>query len=374
MPTKRIIVAVTNDLITDQRVHKVCLFLKERGHMVCLVGRKKRDSRAMDPRSYTTRRMKLLFEKGALFYAAFNFRLLLRLIFSRADIIVANDLDTLMACSIAAKLKGAKLVYDSHEYFTEVPELQHRPAIRRIWERIEQRYFPKADQVITVNASIASLYEKKYGRSLHVVRNIPSSAPFPPLKSRAELGLPEEKKIIIIQGAGINIHRGNEEMLRAMCFIPDALLLIIGNGDVVEQLKKETQQLSLSEKVRFFPRMPYGEMMQFTRNSDLGITLDKDNNLNYRFSLPNKIFDFIRAGIPVMASDLPEVKNIVNSYHIGQICPSHQPEIIAEHINRLFSDTALYAELKANTQTAARELSWENECQVLEKVYSLLKA
>ena len=163
----RVLVSVTNDLYTDQRVHKVCMFLLSQRYEVQLIGRRRRSSVPLPKRPYSTVRMPLLFEKGALFYAFFNLRLFLRLFFSRADILLANDLDTLLANHWAKKFKRkARLVYDSHEYFTEVPELIHRPKVRKIWLRIEERIFPKLKDVYTVNESIASIYAEKYNLSL----------------------------------------------------------------------------------------------------------------------------------------------------------------------------------------------------------------
>ncbi|HCA82648.1 MAG TPA: glycosyltransferase [Flavobacteriales bacterium] len=374
MPGKHISVAVTNDLLTDQRVHKVCTYLCEKGNTVTLIGRKRKNSTELPARAYKTVRMRLLLEKGAFFYAFFNLRLFFRLLFSKSDIIVSNDLDTLLACRMASRLKRIPLVYDTHEYFTEVPELVNRPRVRRIWERIEERIFPKLEHIITVNESIADMYHKKYGKTIHVVRNIPSIKTGNEKKSRQELHLPEDKTILIIQGAGINIDRGNEEMVMAMEHLSNCLLLIIGNGDVVEDLKKLSQQLQLQDRILFFPRMEYSELMQYTRNSDIGITLDKDSNLNYKFSLPNKLFDFIHAGIPVLASDLPEVKRITLGYKTGHIVSSHDPKTIAAAIKKMMDDPKEMEAMRNNTKTAALDLTWEKECETLNKIYRALGA
>ena len=134
---KHAIVSVTNDLYTDNRVDKICFFLEKQGYSVLLVGRIRKNSNALPTRSYRTKRMKLLNEKGVLFYAEYNFRLFLFLLFHRAALLVSNDLDTLLANYAASKFKpNATLVYDSHEYFTEVPELTSRPKIKKIWEGI----------------------------------------------------------------------------------------------------------------------------------------------------------------------------------------------------------------------------------------------
>jgi glycosyltransferase involved in cell wall biosynthesis len=370
MTKQRIIVTVTNDLVTDQRVHKVCMFLHERGHDVLLVGRKRKMSPDIDVRPYLTRRMKLLFEKGALFYAAFNLRLFFFLLFSKFDLVVANDLDTLLACYRASKFRGKKLVYDSHEYFTEVPELIHRPRVQKFWEGIEKRIFPKLQVISTVNESIAGLYEKKYGKNLFVVRNIPPLRQLKKTKTRSDLGLPEDKKILIIQGAGINIHRGNEEMVSAMKYLDGFLLLICGDGDVVPQLKDMVVRDQLNDRVNFYSRMPYSELMEFTQNADMGITLDKANNINYKFSLPNKLFDFIHAGIPVLSSDLPEVGKIVREHCVGVITATHDPEKIAALIRQTFSDDIQMETFRENCKRATQSLTWENECKVLDKMYS----
>ncbi|MBS3739705.1 MAG: glycosyltransferase, partial [Psychroflexus sp.] len=163
---KRVIVAVTNDLVTDQRVHKVCQFLERTGFDVLLVGRKQRKSLPLEKRSYRTARMKLLFESGPLFYAEYNMRLFLFQLFHRSHLLVANDLDTLLATWLASRIQGNPVVYDAHEYYCGTPELVTRPFVQSIWRSIERWIFPKLKDVITVNGSIASLYEKEYGKKL----------------------------------------------------------------------------------------------------------------------------------------------------------------------------------------------------------------
>jgi len=131
----RIIISVVSDLVTDQRVHRTAATLYREGHEVVLVGRKKRESLAIN-REYNTVRFKLWWEKGPMFYAAYNLRLFFYLLFHRADVLVSNDLDTLLPTYIISNLQRSKLLYDTHEYFTEVPELVSRPQVQKIWKLI----------------------------------------------------------------------------------------------------------------------------------------------------------------------------------------------------------------------------------------------
>lgn len=369
---KKVIVSVVNDLSTDQRVHKVCTTLQGLGYDVMLVGRLQRKSQPLAPRNYTTRRMFLLFEKGPLFYAEFQLRLFLFLLLRNPALLVSNDLDTLLPNFLASKLTGAKLVYDSHELFCEVPELQHNSVKKNIWKSIERWIFPKLKYVFTVNNSIAKIYSEEYNVNIRVVRNIPllSAQQNVAALSKKELGIPENKKIIVLQGAGINIDRGAEEAVQAMQFVENAVLMIVGSGDVMDVLKELALKYKLADKVIFTGKVPFEKLVQYTRHADLGLTLDKDTNINYKYSLPNKLFDYIHAGVPVLASGLVEIEAIIREYKTGDCIENHDPGHIASKINRILGDEELLREWKKNCKIAASKLNWEEEEKQLQEVYS----
>lgn len=367
---KRAIVSVTNDLYTDNRVNKICLFLEKQGYDVLLVGRRKKDSVELPPRSYQTKRFKLAKEKGAAFYALYNLRLFFFLLTKRASLLVSNDLDTLLANYAASKFKpNARLVYDTHEYFTEVPELIHRPRVQKFWVGIESWIFPKLKTIYTVNESIAQIYRDKYKKKVLVVRNISPSFEANSLPSKSELGIPESTFLIIIQGAGINVDRGSEEAIEAMKMIENACLMIVGDGDVVAHLKETVEQEDLSGKVRFYGKRPYAEMMAFTQHADIGLTLDKPTNMNYLYSLPNKVFDYIHASTPIIATDLVEIKRVIEKHELGTILTELTPENLANAIRDLQENPSKLAQFKANCEEASKVENWENEQQILEEIY-----
>ncbi|HKR06531.1 MAG TPA: glycosyltransferase [Bacteroidia bacterium] len=371
--SKVIIISVITDLVTDQRVHRAAMTLTNQGNQVVLVGRRLKKSLPLDSRPYKTVRFKLWFEKGPMFYASYNLRLFIFLMFNGADILLANDLDTLPANYLAARLNNMPLVYDSHEYFTEVPELENRPFVKKIWKSIEQFIFPQLKYIYTVNDSIAGLYQKEYNKKIAVVRNIPDVPPQDEIpdskKMKGDLGIDSNKKIIILQGAGINIERGAEEAVEAMNYIDDAVLLIVGGGDVMPFLKEIVQVNKLEKKVIFRDKMPYWQLINYTKIADMGLTLDKNTNLNYAKSLPNKLFDYIHANIPVLGSQVTEVKKIIEEYKIGAVIENHDPEHIAEKIKFMLADESRIEWWKKNLTLAAGELSWSKEEKKLLKVF-----
>ncbi|MCC6600978.1 MAG: glycosyltransferase [Crocinitomicaceae bacterium] len=367
MKSLHVTMLVSNDLVFDQRVAKVCDTLTARGFTITLVGRKFAGSPKIH-RAYQTIRFRLPFRKGILFYASLNLRLFFYLLFAKMDIIHANDLDTLLPAYLVATWRKKKIVYDSHEYFTGAEGLTGRKFQKWVWESIEKRIFPKLKNVFTVNRSIASIYSEKYNVPVKVMRNIPIFNSLIHVKSREELGLPGDKKIIILQGAYIDPDRGGMEAVEAMQFLENVLLLIVGSGRDMENLKRKRIELGLEDKIRIFPRMPYEELRHYTTNADLGLSLDKPVHLNYTYSLPNKLFDYIHAGIPVLASDLPELRTVILERNVGAVLSKVTPEDLAEAVRSML-ESGDYAVWKRNAIEARKNLNWQNECMDLINVY-----
>lgn len=368
MLKQKVIVSVSSDLVTDNRVHRTCSVLHDLGMDVLLIGRKKNNSPILNERNYRTKRLRLLFEKGPLFYAELNFRLFFILLFQKKALLYSNDLDTLLPNFIVSKLSGAKLIYDSHELFTESPELIHRKRTQGIWLGIEKMIFPKLTHIITVNDSIAQTYGKLYNQNLLVIRNIPNKFKVEQLQTKEQLGIPLNDFLVIIQGSGLNVERGIEEAVLAMNDLEGVTLMLVGDGDVMPVVKELIKINRLDDKVRIYGRRPYLEMMQFTTHADLGLTLDKPLSKNYEFSLPNKIFDYMHAGTPILASKLVEIERVITTHHIGNILTEVSPEAIASAIKEIKNNPENLANQKAACKAAAEIENWENEQLKLKKL------
>jgi len=317
--------------------------------------------------------MKLIFDRGFLFYAEYNVRLFFHLLILKKDILLSNDLDTLLPNFLISKLFFKKLVYDSHELYTEVPELTERKYVQKVWLALEKIIFPKLKNVYTVNNSIANIYSKKYDVSVRVVRNVSVKLKNIAINQELSNKIKGDKRMLIIIGSGINRDRGAEEAVAMMQYVENVVLFIIGGGDVFEKLKTMIIKLDLRNKVTILDKMTHQELMEYTKIADLGLSLDKGTNLNYEYSLPNKVFDYIQCNVPILATNRKEVAAIINKNKIGYITASLDPKKLANTVKLIFKDQELYSTTKNNLKIAAEKYSWENESKILTEIYSNLR-
>ena len=356
---KRILISVTNDLTTDQRVEKTCEVLSEIGYDVLLVGRKLKKSLPIQ-RSYKTIRFRLLFNVGFLFYAEFNIRLFIFLLFTKKDLLFSNDVDTLLPNYIISKLQNKKLVFDSHELFSEIPELVHKKRVKNVWLFLEKKLIPKLQTVITVSDSIKKHYQNLYGISAIVIRNIPVIKTINPKEFEIETN---GKKIILYQGS-VNIGRGIELMIETMPLLEEYIFVIIGDGDITEKLKNKVTNLSLVDRVKFLGKKTPNELKKLTPNATIGISLEEDLGLNYRYALPNKIFDYLHANVPVIVADLKEMKTLISNYSFGKVLQERSTECLAKTIKSME-----FISYKKELKDAKEELNWSIEKEKLTSIF-----
>ena len=365
----KIAFSVTNCICNDQRVMKIAEVVRMLDCDVTLIGRKSGNCCNSDSVPFKTKRFRMIFKRSFLFYSFFNIRLFFFLLFHKYDLLVSDDLDTLLPNYLISKLTRLPLVYDSHEYFTGVPEIQNRHFVKWVWKSIERQLFPQLKYVMTVSDSIASQYEKEYGLRPVVVRNCSGNSDEIKTFSRKELDINDDHLLLILQGTGINIDRGGSELIDAVNFTDSVSLLIVGDGDQLMFLKEKVSILGLTDRIKIIPKCPWITLMRYTRSADAGLSLDKNSNLNYQFSLPNKLFEYISAGIPVIATDLQEISKIINEFNCGILISEPSPVAISNAIISLRDNRELLIRLKHNSVTASKSVNWENESLKVVNLY-----
>jgi len=358
---KKVTLVVTSDLVTDQRVHKIATTLSKNNYHVTVIGNEKKNSLPLLKNEYyETLRFRCWFKRGKLFYIEFQLRLFfILLFFNRFDIVHANDLDTLLPAFLACKMKRKKIIYDSHEYFTQTPELINRPITQKIWLYLEKFLVPKLKNALTVNDILAEIYQKKYGVNFHSIYNVPFKLSTP-LQEKKE-------KILIYQGA-LNLGRGIELMIETMKLLPDWELWILGKGDIENQLKKLAEN---QRNIKFFGVIPHQELRNYTLQAKIGLSLEEDLGENYRVATPNKLFDYIQALVPVIVSDLPGLRFILEQHKVGFILKERTANGLS-HLIKSLENIEKYRFFQLNCQKAAKIYCWENQEKKLLNIYENL--
>ncbi len=363
---KRIICTVINDLSYDQRMIRICETLVAAGYDVKLIGRIKKKSVALVPRSFQQYRIKCFFFSGKLFYLEYNIRLFFYLLFQKKDIINAVDLDTILPAYFNAIInKKIKLVYDAHEYFTELPEIVERPLTHKIWLWIERFSLPKIKNAYTVCQSIADIFKKEYHTHFEVIRNVPFRYEFNIINKK-------EKKIILYQGS-LNDGRGIEQMIDAMEQIEGAELHLAGEGELSDYLREKTANSSAKNRIVFLGYLQPEELKKQTLQAYIGINLLENKGLNYYYSLANKTFDYIQALVPAINMDFPEYQNLNKAYKTSILIPNLDEKNIVDAIKLLLEDKKIYNQLVDNCRIAREEYVWEKERTKLINFYNTLK-
>ncbi len=366
--SKKVIISVSSDIVTDQRVLKMAGVINEADCDVIILGRILPDSLPVDDLPFRIRRFRMIFKKGFLFYKWLNIRIFFYLLFHRADILVANDLDTLLPNYIISRFKRVELIFDSHEYFTGVPELAGRKFVKGVWKYLERKTVPALDHVITVNESIADLYRKEYNIEPVVVRNLSQTHVIDPV-NRNLFCSDNENLLLVHQGTWNNDSRGLDDLLEAVRITNGVHLMVIGKGTSLDALKSKIKVDGYSDRVIFFPHMKWEEMMSYTKAADIGFSLEKGDSLSYRLSLPNKVFEYISAGVALITSGQPEVKKILDEFNCGICVDSNDPGSISKALVLLRDDRDLLLRLKENSRKAAALINWENEKIKVTSIY-----
>ena len=359
---KKIVFTVTNELDYDQRMIRICHSLSSAGYEVTLFGACFQKSTPIQPKSYRQQRIRVLFQKGKFFYLEYNLRLFFSLLFHKADIICAIDLDTILPCYWVSKLRGIRRVYDAHELFCEMQEIVTRPFIYRIWKGIEKYTVPRFTNGYTVNQPIAAEFHQMYQVNYEVIRNMPL---LQPIRS-----FPSPDRYFLYQGA-VNEGRSFETLIPAMKTV-NATLLICGDGNFMHQARKLVSDHGLESKVLFKGKLLPAELRRITEEAWAGITIFEKTGASNFMSLANRYFDYLHAGIPQVCVDYPVYHELNTHYEVALLTDDLSAENLANKMNCLLEDELLYNRLKQECLKAREHWNWQQEEKKLISFYQQL--
>ncbi len=296
-----------------------------------------------------------------------------------ADIYHGHDLTALPVAYQAAQRHGAKFVYDSHELFLERNTRQPISQTEKtLWRLIEEFLIRRASAVITVNEPIANELTQRYQvKTPTVIMNAPfQRRDFLDDKDRnlrTILGVSDEYCLLLYSG-GRTFNRGLEKLINSLSDLPNCHLVLLGMGSDEYNKKLQTlaREVGVQSRVSFFGPVPSEEVTAYAASADLGIVANENVCLNNYYSSPNKLFEYILAGLPVAASDFPVMKKIIEQFEIGCTFDPSSPQNIAQAVLHMLEDSEKLQRMKQNTFIAAQVYNWENESKKLIELYSQL--
>ena len=296
------------------------------------------------------------------FYLKFIWHIKLKLLTTKASIIFAEDIYTLPFAVIFGKLKRAKIYYDSRELFGHLAGLKKKKFKQAFWKWTEKFFIKKADYVIVTGQMDGEFLKKEYGlKNIILLRNLPRYyKPSPKLDLHSQLRIDKMKKIILYQGVLLK-GRGIEKVFAVLNELPDHVFVIAGGGEFEEYYKNLASEMNLTDQVIFLGKLTQDELPKITSSADVGVSLIENLSTSYYYALPNKLFEYIMAEIPVIVSNLPQMKEVVEKYDVGfAIDVDNKAELITA-IKKLSEDSSLYKSKKQNCHIASQQLNWEKE-------------
>lgn len=308
------------------------------------------------------------------FYLKFYSILKLKLLSKKYDIIFAEDLYCLPACVIVGKIKGAKVIYDCRELFGFLAGLKNKKFVQKLWSIVEKIFIGKADIVITTGEMDSEFIRKNYSIKQDIVlRNLPLyKKPDSALNYYEMLGIKRSKKVLIYQGVVVH-GRGLKMIFDFLQTSDEFVLVILGSGELIKYYKNLSAELNLSNKVFFVGKIPQDELIKYTAGGFVGLSLIENVSLSYYYALPNKLFEYIMAEIPVITTNLPQMKKIIDEFKVGCSVNENDIKELKEVLFKLSNDESLYKQLKSNCKKASEILNWNKEFEILESTITNLK-
>jgi glycosyltransferase involved in cell wall biosynthesis len=288
---------------------------------------------------------------------------------TRATTFLASELYSLPAAWCASVFTGATLVYDSRELYSAIAALHKRPFTQRFWTLCERVCARRAVSIVTVNPSLAKFLRETFTRhTIHIVRNIPFHQDITDrTRLRKHLNISDEKKIVLYQG-GLQNGRGIGIALSLAQHFPDTEFVFLGSGPLRQTIEESSRRFPT---IRLIEAVPMQELITYTAGADLGWCVIENFGLSYYYSLPNKLFEYIMAGIPVIGSAFPEIQNIIDTHHIGITIDPENISALAESLRQMLTDKNAIAHYRENCRRASESLTWQNETGSLLKAFSL---
>lgn len=367
----KIVIAFLGNISYDSRSRNLVVSLKNNGYDPSFIGFDWLTRGFISVRDDNIYVKKLSKRISVIFYLKFAFLLTFKLFQSNAKFYLAEDIYTLPFVAFVSYFKKAKVIYDSREIYAHLAGLSKRKTVQMFWRWIEKTFIKSAYVIITTGEMDSAFIEKEYNlKETVIIRNLPLSKEISEsFDFRDYYKISEEIKILLYQGV-ILPGRGLSIIFEVMNRLENCVLVILGDGEYKEHCQKTVKEKKLEDKVFFFGKVKQNDLLKHTSGADIGLAIIENLSLSYYYALPNKMFEYIYCGLPVIASNLPQMKSIIDKYQVGLTVNAENHKEIVDAINLLVNDEEQRNKLIANCRMASLELNWGNE---IKKLYPFLE-
>jgi glycosyltransferase involved in cell wall biosynthesis len=296
------------------------------------------------------------------YYFRFLFLLIRDLLKYKADFYFAEDIYTLPIVYFFAKLNKAKIYYNSREIYAHLAGLRNKNIVQKLIAKIESKFIRKVNMVLVTGEMDANYLKEVYSiDNLFVLRNLPKYIEhIKKIDLREKLNIPQTDRILLYQGVILE-GRGILKLINLLHDIPNVHFVIVGEGEYRKQFEQEVSKSEVSDKIHFIGAVNHSDLLNYTACADIGITLIENISISYYYALPNKLFEYIMVGVPVLASNLPQMKNIIDQYQVGKyVNPENEDEVVKVILEMLNNEENLNR-YQSNCENASKELNWEVE-------------
>lgn len=368
----KVAIGFLGNIYFDTRTFNLFNTLKDKGHDVLFIGFDwlTEDFQSIEKEKISVTKL----HKGKLsilFYLKFFLSQIKSYLRTDVDIYFAGDFFSLPASVIAAIIKRAKVYYDSREIYSELPSLENRTILKKFFKMVEGIFIRKTDCVFTTGEMDSEYIEKLYSlKQTFLLRNLPlMKKNIAPINYHTEFNIPANYLVILYQGIIVD-GRGIETYFKAVKKIETLCLIILGGGEHTEKFKSLSEEMKINDRIFFVGKISQAELLHYTAGAFAGLSLIDDISINNHYALPNKLFEYVMSSLPVIVSDLPQMKKIVDDYEIGAVIKESNEDELIEVLNTWSNNQTLYKTIKENCIKASAILNWESE---FEKIYHLFR-
>jgi glycosyltransferase involved in cell wall biosynthesis len=350
--TREVLLPIITDLGTDRRCFKMARSLKKMGYTPVVLCDKPHTRPGPAWEGYNVKILSRYSHRERFMrtFIEYLFRLAVYLVFTRSMFWIVEDCPPLFLVALLGRLRKRTVIYDAHEIFTESPELENRPVKKRFWSLWQNSGIRLVNKIIAVSPDFIEYFRSRFPeKGFYYLPNVP-------LRGRPISSRPSRERFVLIYLGFLRTENSLKALITAMAFRTEYELIVVGDGPELSTLKQQIGEAGIEDRVQLVGRVPFEKLPEYTGRGHIGIHLVHAATVNIDLTLPNKIFDYISEGQPVLLGRTTALTNLLKNYPVGIQVDAGSADSVGQGLDRIRHE---YETLSRNCLKAREELCWE---------------